>query len=142
MTDLQVKEVNTENVRRRGIIMHGSDNVGSVGCGETGKNGSIVKFIPMLKPEQNVKNGKSEMTMMTMMTISCMEDYKHKSVEEIRLEDYNEGRNKLACSKCRKVTKPDFCRKFLDFFFISNFSKNEVFGHFLENASLVPAEIA
>ena len=49
--------------------------------------------------------------------------------------------NKLACYKCRKVTKPDFPEK-LSIIFYKQFFKKSVFGHLLENASLLLAEIA
>ena len=48
---------------------------------------------------------------------------------------------KLDHYKCRKVTKPDFPGKLSNFFY-KQFFKKSVFGHFLENASLLLAEIA
>ena len=48
---------------------------------------------------------------------------------------------KLDHHKCRKVTKPDFPGK-LSIFFYKQFFKKSVFGHFLENAALVLAEIS
>ena len=48
---------------------------------------------------------------------------------------------KLDHYKCRKVTKPDFPGKLSNFFY-KQFFKKSVFGHFLENAALVLAEIS
>jgi hypothetical protein len=49
--------------------------------------------------------------------------------------------NKLACYKCKKVTKPDFRRKIWNFFYKQFFEKWG-FSNFLENAVLVLAEIS
>ena len=48
---------------------------------------------------------------------------------------------KLDHYKCKKVTKPDFPGKLSNFLY-KQFFKKSVFGHFLENASLLLAEIA
>ena len=57
------------------------------------------------------------------VSLSVRPSVRHKSSHTSRHYFFLIFCNKLACSKCRKVTKPDFRRKLLNFFYKQFFKK-------------------
>ena len=117
-----LNESNSENVGSIGDIgvysapLCESDNVGSRGQTETTveHGGSMIKFVPPQRSEMIEQGGTTVSTIMRNQCITIMEEYRGRCIEEIRLQDYNEGR-KFGLSSPAPPTRPlapsntDFC---------------------------------